>query len=107
MYKLIWNGEEIDTADTLKKALYLQKEYEILGKVVTIKSGNSKFITIVFEVVDDSEWEVEKGDLFIDEDYPTTIECCLRKTKSWVVNTECTWHNPKSIRRIVQQVCIN
>ena len=27
IYILFWNGEEIDTAETLKEALYLQKEY--------------------------------------------------------------------------------
>lgn len=38
MYKLIWNGEEIDTADTKQEAIYLQREYQIAyGGVVTIK----------------------------------------------------------------------
>ena len=38
MYKLIWNGEEIDTADTRQEAIYLQKEYQLAyGGVVTIK----------------------------------------------------------------------
>ena len=38
MYKLIWNGEEIDTADTMKEAIYLQREYQMAyDGVVTIK----------------------------------------------------------------------
>jgi hypothetical protein len=39
IYKLIWNGEEIDSADTRQEAIYLQKEYEIAyGGIVTIKT---------------------------------------------------------------------
>lgn len=38
MYELIWKGEVIDTAETLKEANYLQSEYQIAyGGVVTIK----------------------------------------------------------------------
>jgi hypothetical protein len=40
MYKLIWKGEEIDTADTMKEAIYLQREYQMAyGGVVTIKKS--------------------------------------------------------------------
>jgi hypothetical protein len=38
MYILIWKGEEIDTADTRKEAIYLQREYQMAyGGIVTIK----------------------------------------------------------------------
>lgn len=38
MYILIWKGEEIDTADTMKEAIYLQGEYQMAyGGIVTIK----------------------------------------------------------------------
>tara|TARA_R110000824_G_scaffold91625_1_gene222822 strand:+ start:373 stop:501 length:129 start_codon:yes stop_codon:yes gene_type:complete len=37
-YKLIWKGEEIDTAETRKEAVYLQNEYNIAyGGGVSIK----------------------------------------------------------------------
>lgn len=40
MYILIWKGEEIDTADTMKEAIYLQREYQIAyGGIVTIKKS--------------------------------------------------------------------
>lgn len=38
MYKLMWKGEEIDSAETKQEAIYLQREYTIAyGGVVTIK----------------------------------------------------------------------
>lgn len=38
MYELIWKGEVVDTADTLKDAQYLQREYEMAyGGQVIIK----------------------------------------------------------------------
>ena len=38
MYKLYWKGEEIDSAETLKDAMYLQREYELAYcGIVTIK----------------------------------------------------------------------
>lgn len=38
MYILIWKGEEIDTADTMKEAIYLKGEYQMAyGGIVTIK----------------------------------------------------------------------
>ena len=38
MYKLIWKGEEIDSAETKQEAMYLQREYEMAyGGIVTIK----------------------------------------------------------------------
>lgn len=38
MYKLIWKGEEIDTAKTREEAIYLQREYQMAyGGIVTIK----------------------------------------------------------------------
>ena len=37
-YKLIWKGEEIDTAETKKEAIYLQNEYNLAyGGGVIIK----------------------------------------------------------------------
>jgi hypothetical protein len=37
MYILIWKGEEIDTADTMKEAIYLQGEYQMAyGGIVRI-----------------------------------------------------------------------
>jgi hypothetical protein len=40
MYVLIWNGEEIDSAETKKEAIYLQREYEMAyGGEVTIKTA--------------------------------------------------------------------
>ena len=42
MYILIWKGEEIDTAETRKEAIYLQREYQMAyGGVVTIKIKKS------------------------------------------------------------------
>lgn len=40
MYILIWKGEEIDTADTMKEAIYLQREYQMAygGTVKIVKS---------------------------------------------------------------------
>ncbi len=40
MYILIWKGEEIDTADTMKEAIYLQGEYQMAygGTVRIVKS---------------------------------------------------------------------
>lgn len=32
MYKLIWKGEEIDTADSRREAICLQKEYQMALK---------------------------------------------------------------------------
>lgn len=41
MYELIWKGEVIDTADTLKEAQYLQGEYRLAyGGQVIIKKVN-------------------------------------------------------------------
>ena len=38
MYKLIWKGEEIDSAETMEEANYLQREYQMAyGGIVTIK----------------------------------------------------------------------
>jgi hypothetical protein len=39
MYKLIWKGEEIDTADSRREAIYLQKEYQMAfgGHVSIVK----------------------------------------------------------------------
>jgi len=38
MYKLIWNGEEIDTAKDKQEAIYLKSEYETAYRgIVKIK----------------------------------------------------------------------
>lgn len=40
MYLLIWKGEVIDEADTLKDAQYLQREYEMAyGGQVSIRKA--------------------------------------------------------------------
>ena len=40
VYKLIWNGEEIDRFDTLKETREMKKEYEFAyHSGVTIKKG--------------------------------------------------------------------
>lgn len=40
MYLLIWKGEVIDEADSLKEARYLQKEYEMAyGGQVSIRKA--------------------------------------------------------------------
>lgn len=39
-YKLVWKGEEIDTAETKEEALYLKNEYNLAyGGGVTIKTN--------------------------------------------------------------------
>ena len=43
VYKLIWNGEEIDVFDTLKEAKKMKKEYELaFHSSVTIKTGKER-----------------------------------------------------------------
>ena len=43
VYKLIWNGEEIDSFDTYKEAKEMKKEYELaFHSSVSIKSGRER-----------------------------------------------------------------
>lgn len=43
VYRLIWNGEEIDNFDTLKEAREMKKEYELAyHSSVTIKRGRER-----------------------------------------------------------------
>jgi hypothetical protein len=40
MYSIIWKGEEVDTAETLQEAKYLQQEYNLaFGGGVTYKKN--------------------------------------------------------------------
>lgn len=43
VYKLIWNGEEIDSFDTLKEAREMKDEYELAyHSSITIKSRRER-----------------------------------------------------------------
>lgn len=43
IYRLFWNGEEIDSFDTLKEAREIKKEYELaFHSSVSIKSGRER-----------------------------------------------------------------
>lgn len=43
IYNLVWNGEVIDSFDTLKEAREMRKEYELAyHSSVTIKSGRER-----------------------------------------------------------------